>query len=220
MGDFEPGLGHAVFGNTWESCNLPESQVAMLTELGEAIERIHGADPMSNSGARWTVPGLFTANAYDWSGCSRACGFEAAEADWEEAHPHSEECFLTRLDGFESEMETEGGFARYSNQGQEAILTWVAEHGGPARGYGVHCDCGVHEDYTAWLEGRGHIPSCGVVRPNFEHFPSGLRVSWYKYSGRETSTNLELADREFRAIIDECISRVSEGRDGYENDEE
>lgn len=220
MGSFEPGLGHALFGNAWEAHALPDTQIAMLAGLGEAVGAVLGEDPTENSGARWTVPGLFALNAYCWGGCGRSCGFDAAETEWIETHPHSESCFSTRLSDFESEMETEGGFARYSPQGHAAVLDWVRGQGVEIYGYGARCDCGVHEAREAWLAGKGHDPACGAVRPNFEHAPSGLRVDWYKALGRETSTNLVLDDDAFRAIIDECIARVAEGHDGYEDDKE
>lgn len=211
---FEPELGHAAFGNAWSEHELPDSQVEVLWRLGEAIEAVHphGANPMSNSGGRWAVPGLFEANAYFWGICEDSCGFEAREEAWCEANPHAPECFATRRSAFLDALEAER--VPYGDR-RAREEEWLASEGVPVRGWRARCDCGRDERLAGWLTGNGHDPRCGVVLPNFRHEPSGLEVRQYKHLGRDTSTNMELDDETFTAIVEECIRRVAEGHDGY-----
>lgn len=210
---FEPELGHMVFGNAWSEYGLPDSQVETLWRLGEAIAAVHphGANPMSNSGGRWVVPGLFEANAYFWGTCG--CGFEEREEAWCEANPHEPGCFASRRAAFLDGLEAEG--VPYADR-QAREEAWLVSEGVPVRGWMARCDCGRDERLAAWLGENGHDPRCGVVLPNFRHEPSGLEVRYYKYAGRDTSTNTELDDAAFTAIVEECIRRVAEGHDGYE----
>lgn len=46
---------------------------------------------------------------------------------------------------------------------------------------------------------------------NFEHFPSGLKLCFYKHVGRSTYANRQLADGEMRHIVDECAASLGEG---------
>lgn len=54
----------------------------------------------------------------------------------------------------------------------------------------------------------GHEDDCPTIRPNFEHFESGLAIDWYKWIGRSTELNREVSAEEWRKIIAECRASV------------
>jgi hypothetical protein len=48
-----------------------------------------------------------------------------------------------------------------------------------------HCTCGREELWQAWIRTNTHGERCPIEMPNFWHKPSGLKVCWYKYIGRD-----------------------------------
>lgn len=58
-----------------------------------------------------------------------------------------------------------------------------------------------------WCDGTlpGHAGGCP---PNFEHFGSGLLVTWYKHSRRGDSMNRDVSGAEWEAIRAECMAAV------------
>lgn len=53
---------------------------------------------------------------------------------------------------------------------------------------------------------KGAEPGRGA--PNFWHKPSGLKVWWYKYIGRDMETNRPFTDEELIRIQNECIESL------------
>jgi hypothetical protein len=49
---------------------------------------------------------------------------------------------------------------------------------------------------------------------NFEHYPSGLQIRWYKYALRSGKANRDITLFELQAIFDECRASLGEGFDG------
>src|ERR1043166_2916550 len=73
-------------------------------------------------------------------------------------------------------------------------------------GYGVrfenntfmmHPFCWCEQDNCKWCNGEA---------PNFLHKPSGFEVEWYKWIGRDSDYNRELANGEWSKIYQECIN--------------
>ena len=58
-----------------------------------------------------------------------------------------------------------------------------------------------------WCDGDGpHSPD--GCPPNFEHRPTGLRVSWYKHAGRGTSANQDLTRAEWVRVVAGCLNSI------------
>lgn len=51
----------------------------------------------------------------------------------------------------------------------------------------------------------GHEEECP---PNFEHFKSGLKVTWYKYNGRAMEANMKMSFLDFALIVSECVESL------------
>jgi hypothetical protein len=58
-----------------------------------------------------------------------------------------------------------------------------------------------------WCDGarEGHEGGCP---PNFEHFQSGLSMSWYKHAGRGATVNRIPSATEWNAIVAECRGSI------------
>jgi len=58
-----------------------------------------------------------------------------------------------------------------------------------------------------WCDGRklGHEDGCP---PNFEHYPSGLMINWYKYAGRGITSNKKPTLKTWYEIVDQCNRSV------------
>ncbi len=63
------------------------------------------------------------------------------------------------------------------------------------------CDCGA----DGCEEGEEHKNTCGLVRPNFWHKPTGYELRFYKYPLRDSYANANLTPKEFNEIIDDCM---------------
>lgn len=87
---------------------------------------------------------------------------------------------------------------------------WCA-HFGLDRKFGaaVHCTCDHSDRWDRFASADDHIPTCGVVRPNFLHKPSGLELRWYKYPLRDSYMSRQVTSREWRAIIKECLESLN-----------
>lgn len=54
----------------------------------------------------------------------------------------------------------------------------------------------------------GHDDSCASSEWYFEHFASGLKVSWYKRVGRSTKSNTSMKTLDWYKIVVECLESV------------
>jgi hypothetical protein len=56
-----------------------------------------------------------------------------------------------------------------------------------------------------WCDGDRHPRGCP---PNFEHHPSGLSISWYKYALRGRTINRSVTQAEWIKIVRECLESI------------
>lgn len=145
--------------------------------------------------------------AYDRSIGYRPYGsfLEAFDADSEEVAPGVTVMAMTprrdpsrdRLDALHRAFEN----ATYDK--------WCA-HFGLDRHFGcaVHCTCDHRDRWERFASADDHVPTCGIVRPNFLHKPSGLSLKWYKYPLRDSYMSREVSPREWRAICRECVESL------------
>ena len=79
------------------------------------------------------------------------------------------------------------------------------------------CLCGWEEQAENFEDTHPPSETCPLVRPNFHHYRSGLKVWWYKYMGRSEESNMELGFREWATIVFECLDSIKEeGDNGHE----
>lgn len=57
-------------------------------------------------------------------------------------------------------------------------------------------------------EERSHETECIVLRPQFQHFASGLKVTWYKRVGRSTKSNQGMKTLDWFKVVVECLESV------------
>lgn len=136
---------------------------------------------------------VFEMHPYWWGDCE--CGHDDREAQWEDEHPHLDDCY-------QSELSRRGGYEHASRLAD----AW----GLPQVGCAVHCTCGREEERREWVEANPHPPDCPQVRPNFRHKPSGIEVRWYKYIGRSMEVP-EVTFLAWRGVMDECLASLSSG---------
>jgi hypothetical protein len=79
--------------------------------------------------------------------------------------------------------------------------------------------CYSDEEGTHFEEGNrkhGALPDldCGQA-PNFWHKPSGARVIWYKWIGRDNSVHMP-DGVDFDAVIAECVASLPHNKDSQE----
>lgn len=136
---------------------------------------------------------VFEMHPFWWGDCE--CGFETAEWEWEESHPHAGTCY-------QAELERRGGW--------KASEELAAEWGLPQMGSAIHCTCGIRDQRHAWYKENGHADTCRIVLPNFRHKASGYSLTWYKYIGR--SMEFEPIERaRWQQIMDECLASITSG---------
>lgn len=74
-------------------------------------------------------------------------------------------------------------------------------------GCAIHCTCGYAELRRAWCATDSHDLMCPVVRPNFWHKPTGMKVEWYKYIGRDNRVELGSA-ASWRDVLEDCLHSI------------
>lgn len=85
---------------------------------------------------------------------------------------------------------------------QSKILDWenISDYEGKKFAYREYC----------WCDGgyEGHEEGCP---PNFEHYESGLVITWYKHCGRGVSANrTEPKMSEWFAILADCVKEIED----------
>ncbi len=149
---------------------------------------------------------------YYWGEC--VCGFDERASAWEESHGHTDACYQTviRARGFIDAFDDAAADLDWESRHEhnEAITDRTCAEMGldPASGSYVHCNCERQALADAWYAENGHEKSCGVARPNFFHFASGVRVDWYKYIGRGMEASDVTAEL-WSSLIAECIASVA-----------
>lgn len=73
----------------------------------------------------------------------------------------------------------------------------------------------VHDPVCDYCLGKGvfstHGAEPGRGAPNFWHKPSGFKVWWYKWIGRDMEYNREITEGEWKAIFEDCVRSLSNG---------
>jgi hypothetical protein len=57
-----------------------------------------------------------------------------------------------------------------------------------------------------WCDGGLHPDGCP---PNFEHYPSGLAVSWYKHARRGVTINRHITSTQWLDVVQGCLESLS-----------
>lgn len=186
---------------------------AGLRELTEAIAR-RNPDRLASGilGGEFGygcdhVSDVFEMHPFYWGDCE--CGFDGREWDWCNTHDHEDHCYQKEIRRRGYSDDFGGDYKSRERRNREATDAVCAEMGlDPVYGSAVHCTCAYRPAWEAWRSENDHDPSCGIVAPNFKHFPSGFEVRWYKYIGRDMEFVNEPSSREWRRILDECLESI------------
>lgn len=146
---------------------------------------------------------VFEMHPFWWGDCE--CGHEEREANWFESNTHAPDCYQTVLND-----ELDDDNLPFGNPKRNEIIERLCKQFGldPLWGSMVHCTCEHNANHAEWSLSNKHNPKCGVVRPNFFHKASGIRVDWYKYIGR--SMEHEPIDKAtWSTLMDECMNSIN-----------
>jgi len=152
---------------------------------------------------------VFEMHPFWWGECG--CGYDERELAWDDAHEHTPDCYQIALRAADVDS------YRYDDPRRDEIIREVAAQFGVDSLYGalVHCTCEYDVQWAAWLAENTHDPKCGVARPNFLHKPSGVRVDWYKYIGRDM--RYEPVERKaWATALGECTASITRNPDYVE----
>lgn len=167
-------------------------------------------------GATWSSP-VFDMRPFYWGDCD--CGGLDRIDAWAEQHHHKPDCYQSEL----QKMEKEAGLPYWDDKSRQWIdngktydqnkkirehiyQTLMEKFNKPRIGCGVHCTCGRDDEFLEWVKDNGHRPTCSTELPNFFHKTSGLEVRWYKWIGRDMTTNGVSVD--LVAVLKECLADI------------
>jgi len=74
---------------------------------------------------------------------------------------------------------------QYEDHVSTQICTKIGIPWNDGRGSAVHCTCGKEEKAKQWFSGNDHAERCVIALPNFWFKPTGFKLTWYKYIGRD-----------------------------------
>lgn len=60
-----------------------------------------------------------------------------------------------------------------------------------------------------WCDGERHTDGCP---PNFEHYPSGLKINFYKHIGRGMSSNRPFDPEQWKLVLWDCLRSIDPQR--------
>lgn len=222
-------LGNMIFGNSRGEYPI-ERGIGFEEEITRLFIEI---DPKHDNG--WREYGLdfendtFFMMPYYWGDCT--CGFD----DYEFKEKHNENCYQTILEKEKLKngwKKDENSWLEFTGKGLKVgkdIDIWTIEQKieeeimkklckemrikwNDGLGGAVHCTCDYNKRYKKWLKKIGypneHREDCLLVKPNFWHKPSGLKIQWYKYPLRDAYSNQELDLSMFKKIINNCIKSL------------
>lgn len=159
---------------------------------------------------------VFEMRPFWWGDCT--CGFDEKEAEWEESHPHSADCYQTRLQ--ESCFEGEFDYKEGHGWNQCRCERGLCKEFGLSYPDGslIHCTCTKEPEHKIWRKDNTHTDLCKLFLPNFKHYASGLEISWYKYIGRGMEANLDMPYLDWLYVVSECLVSITTLREAVNNE--
>jgi len=170
---------------------------------------------------------VFSMFPFCWGECE--CGWDVIGADIAE-EPHDAACYQADL---AARFEADGlGYDRETWAPRSPNLSYderraredrvyrdlTTKYGLSMAGCAVHCTCTHPGQYQTRFEAaklgpEGHAGDCPTIRANFLHKPSGLRIDWYKWIGRDMEFRPAEPDpATWRSIFEEVIASVAVSR--------
>jgi hypothetical protein len=207
MSDFyKPEVGQFCFGNKWGSHDAGDLGEACVQHLLAEIERVF----WNVHQRQWDrcedpkIPGVVF-HPYYWGDCE--CGCDEADAEWEQANPHTPSCYQTDYAKIREMPGSPVGPKR-----DAAAKALCEKHGIPwngGRGSAVHCTCGRDELWLAWRSEHDHQKTCGVVVPNLviESRPTVV-IRWYKHARRGLTTDTKVSPDQWRDWLNAACAVV------------
>lgn len=209
-------LGQAFFGNPvagrYEITDRSRFQEAFCRLLLDEIDSNHGGYGMEFEND------VFAVRPYYWGDCT--CGYEQAEAKWDESNHHSPDCYQSRLAaalifmGWEccngwSFKPSKMSYDKADKIERQMRERLCAELGlSYPEGSLAHCTCEKQKNWLEWRSKNDHSADCLTVLPNFHYKPTDYRLSWYKYPMRSAYANQDLSYKEFRGILVKCAESL------------
>lgn len=160
---------------------------------------------------------VFAMHQFWWGDCE--CGW--AELSCDESHDSG--CYQVALSTAEKaagvHWEQKNDFS-YDEKGRRREVIYarlITEFDLPKRGCAIHCTCTYDPvRFPAWFQAfkkgpAGHAEDCPVERPHFHHKPTGLKVRWYKWIGRDMEIQGSVDVARILAECEESLLNRSEG---------
>lgn len=147
----------------------------------------------------------------DYQDAECECGHSEKAGAWYDANPHTANCYdllrRARFEDIENRLRDAGYDALAA--AREVVCRELCEQFGISWNDGAgsycHCTCGQQQRCDQWFAINQHDFRCPVELPNFWYKPLDFRVTWYKYIGRDTTTNKTLTQTEFGKMWRDCV---------------
>lgn len=134
------------------------------------------------------------------------CGFRERSDKWDDANPHSATCpdvaYYAWLNKWEHILRAEHVPLEKKRDAEKSYCMRLFGHEHPV------CNCGQDERRRQWYTENDHDFRCPIVLPNFWHKPSGLKITWYKWIGRDMKADPELSGERLAEILTECWNSI------------
>lgn len=212
-------LGQLLFGNKFEDYHCPDHIADDLIDLSKALSNLvpynqaHGVLGGEFGYGNDFANDVFEMFPYYWGDCE--CSFGELEYQWCQENDHELHCYQVELkQRFEDHGLEEFGFPhkmkyeKAEELREKVYQELLTKHNLPRQGRAVHCTCDLENKWQQFIENNQHDPRCGVIRPNFHHFASGVMIYWYKYIGRSMTINCAISKQQWRQIYDECMQSL------------
>ena len=147
--------------------------------------------------------GTFRVRPYYWGDCQ--CGYERRSDALAEATPHAPSCFRV---GLRAHLAAEGIAVPDGVAAEAARDAYADARGVPRAEARWRCDCDRDERLAAAAAGDDHAPLCGIAAANFEHVPSGLELSTYKYFLRDATANRRIDAAGMAEVLASCLASL------------
>lgn len=155
---------------------------------------------------------VFLMHRYCW--CEeRGCPWCGGCSGTGRKEPHREACYSTRLDALRKRHGAKSMLNENSAYARSRTALCVEMGLDPEYGCEVHCTCDRMKRFDAcecdYHQGRGQFRfGRATEAPNFWHKPTGLRVHWYKYIGRDMKASMEIGQERVQQIFASCLASL------------